>query len=141
MGGVLLFTVHRLAMNQYRLGPASAALIDAGKALIELVAVWDASPACLAQDAIDRCEALWEQFMDCTHDMELLQRPKRHAVSHIISRLADQGNPKAAANWYDEALNKLLKAACRQASQTTFEEGVVRRMRPLLANRKRIRDW
>ena len=52
--GVLLFTEHRLAMNQHRLGPASAALIGAGQALIELVAVCDASHACLAQDAIEK---------------------------------------------------------------------------------------
>ena len=138
--GVLLFTLDMLATNEHRLGDASVQLVKAGRCLEELVTIWQASGIAVSEDVIDRCWALWEQFLDHTHDMELLQRPKRHVVSHLISRLADHGNPRLAANWFDEALNKLLKAACRQVSQTTFEASLTHRMRPMLGQRKRQRE-
>jgi hypothetical protein len=42
------------------------------------------------------------------------------------------GNPKLYATWLDEALNKVLKASCRQTSQSTFERSVLFRMRYML---------
>ena len=50
-----------------------------------------------------------------------------------------QGNPQAYATWLDEALNKTLKAACRQQSQATFERAVLLRMEKLISQ-KRARD-
>ena len=73
--------------------------------------------------------------------MPLVVTPKRHVLSHVLQRLQDHGNPTLAANWFDEALIKVLKATCRQVSQATFEVGLLARMRRLLAQRKRLRDW
>ena len=50
----------------------------------------------------------------------------------MIDNLTFFGNPEAYANWYDEHLNKILKATCRFASQFHFEGGVLDRMRHLL---------
>ena len=139
--GMLLFLVDTIAVNRHKLGPEAPGLLEAGQALIALVGIWDTSGASLPDTAISRCHALWERLMDLTSGIEVVNKPKRHVFCHVISRLADQGNPKLSANWHDEALNKLLKAACRQVSQATFEGGLLRRMRALLAQRKRLRDW
>ena len=95
----------------------------------------------LSEPTTGQCYGFWERFRDLTASIEALRIPKRHVFCHVVSTLADQGNPKLSANWQDEALNKLLKAACRQASQAVFEASLLRRMRLLLAQRKRLRDW
>jgi hypothetical protein len=66
--------------------------------------------------------------------------PKHHIVFHLIDKIAYQGNPRLYATWLDEALNKTLKACCRQISQATFEGSVLFHMRRLTSKdwRKRI---
>ena len=66
--------------------------------------------------------------------------PKFRIVFHLIFDISLFGNPSLYATWYDEALNKLLKATCRQTSQSTFERAVLLRMRELLSKLKRARD-
>ena len=75
----------------------------------------------------------WKRFLSLTEDVQELQTPKRHAMSHMILDSGFLGNPRCYANWVDESLNKLLKACCRKVSQTTFEEMVLLAMSQLLA--------
>jgi hypothetical protein len=58
--------------------------------------------------------------------------PKHHIVFHLLDRVKWFGNPRLYATWLDEALNKTLKAICRQTSQSTFERSVLWRMREVL---------
>ena len=44
-----------------------------------------------------------------------------------------QGNPLRYQNFYDEALNKTLKAVCRNASQLNFEATVFSKMLEVLS--------
>ena len=44
------------------------------------------------------------------------------------------GNPTLYSNWLDEALNRVLKKACRGISQRTFEASLLVRMPDLVGN-------
>ena len=63
--------------------------------------------------------------------------PKHHIVFHLLLRSDFFGNPKGYSAWLSEAKNKVLKLACRETSQATFESSVLLRMQELLAPRKR----
>lgn len=137
--GMLLFVVDTARTCQHRLGSEAERLVDGGRCLIDLVGVFDSHGATLPAPAIARCFDLYARFLDITAEWEDMHIPKRHVFGHAIERLSDQGNPKLFANWHDESLNKLLKGACRQISQVTFETSLLQRMRVLLSVRKRMR--
>ena len=59
-------------------------------------------------------------------------RPKHHIVFHLMAKIPLLGNHQLYATWLDEALNKVLKTSCRNASQAVFERTVLLRMRELL---------
>lgn len=61
--------------------------------------------------------------------------PKHHIVVHLLRKSGFQGNPLVYATWLDESLNKLLKAACKNASAATFYTTVLLKMRDLLKAR------
>ena len=63
---------------------------------------------------------------------EELAAPKRHLALHLFKRVAWFGNPRFYSTWRDESLNKLLKQACQQMSQATFETCVLAHMSQLL---------
>ena len=54
--------------------------------------------------------------------------PNVHLGMHLLHRLSLQGSGRNYSNWLDESLNKTLKAACRNASQMTFEVTVLTSM-------------
>ena len=56
----------------------------------------------------------------------------RHLTCHLVQLEDFLGNPTRWANWMDETLNRLFKAACRTTSQATFEVQVLLRMKELL---------
>jgi hypothetical protein len=60
--------------------------------------------------------------------------PKHHIMFHLLVRTGYQGNPLVYSTWLDEALNKLLKQACKNASVSTFYESVLLKLRELLRN-------
>ena len=59
--------------------------------------------------------------------------PKHHIMWHLIANIGLHGNPSWYSAWLDESLNKVLKSACRNVSQMTFEASVLLNMRELLA--------
>ena len=62
--------------------------------------------------------------------------PKNHLMLHLLRGLRYYGNPNVYSTWFDESLNKTLKARCRETSQATFEASVLYRMRELLGIKK-----
>lgn len=54
--------------------------------------------------------------------------PKVHLTAHLLARMGDLGSTPLYSNFLDESLNKALKQACRNASQQTFEAGILCRM-------------
>jgi hypothetical protein len=58
--------------------------------------------------------------------------PKHHIVFHLLRNIGYHGSVRLYATWFDEALNKMLKAACRFTSQATFDRSVLVRMRSIL---------
>jgi len=58
--------------------------------------------------------------------------PKFHLLVHALLRAHHHDNPRFYATWLDGNLNKVLKVACRDASQLTLENSVLLRMQRLL---------
>jgi len=58
--------------------------------------------------------------------------PKRHLTYHLLANIHYFGNPVKYATWRDEALNKVLKKACKNSSVFKFDSTVLLRMRDLL---------
>jgi hypothetical protein len=58
---------------------------------------------------------------------------KHHLVVHLIANTGFHGNPNKYSTWVDESLNKVLKAACKNASPLRFDQSVLLRMRDLLS--------
>ena len=82
--------------------------------------------------AVQEMLDMWKRFQALTEDIDCLHTPKRHALTHMILKTPRQGNPRGYANWLDESLNKVLKAACREISQSTFEPFILMTMPELL---------
>ena len=84
----------------------------------------------------------WQRFVALTRDLPDERMPNMHAICHMIIGMGFHGNPRAYANWVDEALNRVLKTACRNISQQHFESRVLLRMPQLLQShgRKRGRE-
>ena len=132
--GVLLFIEHILSDEgrRARVGANADELLEATQCLIQMVHIMNACGINMAQEQIEMMLGAWKRFLSLTEDVQELQTPKRHAMSHMILDSGFLGNPRCYANWVDESLNKLLKACCRKVSQTTFEEMVLLAMSELL---------
>lgn len=85
------------------------------------------------------CASPNQEQLDCLKRYCSLMRafpghetPKLHLMAHMLKRVRLQGSYKLYGNWYDEHLNKELKASCRLASQSGFEFRVLDRMQDLL---------
>ena len=81
--------------------------------------ICDSCPTCSLSVAFPRLQALYDLYkrhMDLMCSAEVYI-PKHHLAQHLIANTWYQGNPLRYQNFYDEALNKTLKAVCRNASQ------------------------
>ena len=139
---VLLFLVDVGNSIARRLIPGTLRLIEAGQCSIYLATCFHTNALngpMMPSDQIDLCYSAYSRYLFLTRSIPALVFPNRHIVCHAIERLDDQGNPKFFGNWHDEALNKVLKAACRNVSQVTFEPSLLRRMRPLLSKNSKKR--
>ena len=106
----------------------------------------------LSDEQQQACWDLYDRFCTLTGDIEqMLQdieqmlRPKKHVFVKLFCDMCQKGNPRYYANWRDEGLNKLLRSACRQLSQATFEPTLLVHMEFLLRDeakggRKRVRE-
>ena len=74
----------------------------------------------------------WAEHMALMAPMQCFV-PKHHRMFRLVFNSMDQGSPSHYSTWADEGLNKTLKAACRHASQLSFERSVLLRMRALLS--------
>ena len=140
--GMLIFLADVFERCIPRLPPNASQLLEAARCLIRLVEIWNENGVTLPEAAIDECFSSYHRFCDLTSVDEYdLFQPKRHLIWHLLASIPDKGNPRFHANWYDEALNKILKRATRELSQTTFGQALLESM-PLVLDRehrKRLR--
>ena len=87
----------------------------------------------------EECFERYAEHITLLREEEAQLTPKHHVLWHLLLGMRDLGNPATYACWMDEALNKTLKASCRQTSQATFEPTVLFRMSDLLQARIRKR--
>ena len=71
------------------------------------------------QYCFDQLHIVYARTKDIIADDILI--PKRHVCIHLLKDILQLGSPSLYANWYDEALNKMLKDFLRTCSQVTFE--------------------
>lgn len=114
------------------LGDLGARLLEAGRALIRMMRVWDLAGVTLSVGEFQASFDGWNEFLAATDGLEELQMSKRHMVAHLLRKTAFLGNPPKYANWRDEGLNCLLKLACRGLAQGTFESAILLRFGELL---------
>ena len=82
------------------------------------------------------------RIMHCFPEFVDNTKQKHHLMFHPLYRAASLGNPRLYSSWLSEAKNKVLKMACRQVSQATFEATVLFRMRAALSCTLEIsRGW
>ena len=68
-----------------------------------------------------------EKFTSLTETDPEFKMSKRHLMFHLFENLDRFGNPSVYAAWFDETLNRHLKAAARDISQATFDQSVLLR--------------
>jgi hypothetical protein len=139
--GVLLFLEFMFRVYGAAIQPRgedymlAADYLEASQQLIAMCNIMDANVCNIPQHDLDRLLHFWKRFHTLTEDVEDLDIPKRHQLSHMICGSPFFGNPRCSACWTDEALNKILKECCRLRSQATFEEAVLTAMPYLLRRR------
>ena len=81
-------------------------------------------------------------FVTAATLIEGVNLPKRYLAAHLVHDSWFFGNPRVYANWQDEALNRLLRACCRNVSQATFEVTVLSAMQLLLVEQhQKVKKW
>jgi hypothetical protein len=127
----MLFLINELRRLEHRAGPDWAALLQAGEALVQMVDIWQNCGINISMDAQRAAFGHYNRHMILMAVFDIFV-PKHHMVYHLLSNMSYHGNPKEYDTWLSEALNKVLKGACRGASQATFEQTVLVRMHHLL---------
>ena len=134
----------RCAARLTAISDQAASLLEAARALVAMVQVWEREGTNMSPSATQQCFDHWVVFLRHTAEVEDVHIPKRHLVAHLLSQMAQFGNPRRYSTWRDESLNRVFKAACRTTSQVTFECCVLNRMKELLSKesqtRKRARE-
>ena len=102
------------------------------KALEELVTTWNESDINMNDAQIQRSYDCWNRFALYSKDMEGVDIPKKHLVTHLLDEISFFWEPKRYANWIDESLNRELKYGLRLVSQAPFESFALLRFRAFL---------
>ena len=131
--GLLLWFVDQLESAENRCDAMALRILTAARALVRLVRVFQTSALVMTPEEISSCRAsLIEHLIATEENSDEVLVPKRHLLCHLIDNLGAWGNPRGYANWEDEHLNKLLKKACKNASQLAFDKPILLRMRWML---------
>ena len=112
------------------LGHEGRTLIEAGKCLVSHVETMAQQPYQMSAAALQLLLDSMKKhlrLMESVAEFKLL--PKHHLWVHLVARAHTMGNPARYNNFFNEALNKVLKLSCRNASQITFEETVLAKTR------------
>ena len=132
MLGVPLFLATRCAPRLRTAGEIGVQLLGDGKALVDMVQTWNRAGSDLSVAERQSCFDFWNQYLVSVSDFEVLQIPKVHLTSHLLTHIGWFGNPRRYSTWRDESLNRVLKLACRTTHQITFYMTVLTRMREIM---------
>ena len=133
---MVLFLVSACRAHASLVGAAGHRLERAGSALLRLVDIWDNCGRIIPAAARQECFVVYQTHM-ALMEPEGVFIPKHHIILHLLLRSDFFGNPKCYSAWLSEAKNRLLKQACRDTSQATFDASVLLRMQKLLLLKKR----
>ena len=135
----LLYLMHAMDQRYNSLGATGPILVRAGAALVGLVRTFQKATHWMSGESFAMAWEYWKTFVSLTEADARQLIPKRHLMFHLLTEIPKFGTPRLYAVWMDEALNKELKAACRQLSQTTFEAAILLRFPRILRELTRTR--
>ena len=128
---ISLFLIDQLRSTGHVTGPDHVRLLHAGECLQRMVQIWNAHSWTIPEAEQEQLFAHYNTHIALMAPFEVYT-PKHHIIFHLLAKIGYQGNPKEYACWLDESLNRMLKGACRNVSQATFEQSVLLAMRDLL---------
>ena len=126
-----LFLIDQLRKLGHVTGPDHVRLLHAGECLQRMVQIWGAYSWTIPAVEQEQLFASYNMHIALMATFDVYT-PKHHIIYHLLEKTDYQGNPREYACWLDESLNRLLKGACRNVSQATFEQSVLLAMRELL---------
>ena len=96
--GFMLFLLDILDTHKDRLPQEAQVLLSAGRALEELMDVFDNAETRMTNSEIQRAWDCYMRFLTLTREFDDFKMPKRHVFLHLLESLPDLGNPKRYAN-------------------------------------------
>ena len=129
--GLLRFLCSVFENSLRRLPLEAASLLEACQAMARLVLTfWQfrySMTADRVQYCFDQLHIVYARTKGIIADDMLI--PKGHVCIYLLKDILQLGSPSLYANWYDEALNKMLKDFLRTCSQATIEPFLLLRMK------------
>ena len=126
--GLLQFVVEVL-LAQYDL-PNKAWWLGAGESLVTLMQAFRTYPVEVPAPARRQLLEATKQYFQCMHALGVAQKPKDHALLHLVARVGFQGAPSLYGNWLDEDINRHSKAISASAHSRVWESAVLCAFRP-----------
>jgi hypothetical protein len=118
---LLLFCVDMQRKFRARLGPNTAATLEAGQRLVRLMEVMKTSGPSLGAAAASEMLDSMKRHLVLLKEVGGRCIPKHHLMHHLLQRAMWFGNSLAYDGFRDEAGSKLLKASLRNVHQLRFE--------------------
>ena len=134
---MLLYLVDTLERNRHRVTNECQTLLQAGQCLIRLERELGAAPNALSPAVVQRCYDAYNRHIALPDGIDTMEIPKRHLMFRMLAKLKYRGNSRLYGNWYDEALKRASRDACRDTSQVAFERSLLVRAPAILGNMKR----
>ena len=123
-GYLMHFCVHLLQQYSAMDAERHAALLHAGLALEEYLAILEREPATVSDEGIHGLHRAMFRHLSLCPACEIRYTPKHHLWVHMTSRVRALGNPKLQATWIDESGNRTLSKVTAGCHRFTWERMV-----------------
>ncbi len=134
--GFFHFSIMCMERYQGRLDANGHRLLEAGKCMVRWLDIVDRNPTPVPPSAIQELYDNLKRHMTLLRDFNIFL-PKHHQWMHLVQNVGFHGSPKLYQCFYDEHLNKSLKAACRHVHQANFEGPVLKKLEEIVKSKKR----
>ena len=96
-------------------------LLRAGSSLLELVRLCRLPVSHFDAETCQRFFDAARTHLESCEDLEFMgMKPKHHALQHMVVRSHTRCSPGWAGNWFNEGVNRLVKASAAVAHRTRF---------------------
>ena len=99
--------------------------VSAGTALVGILRTFRTYPALLPAPAQADLLTAVKRYYRSMSALQIDEKPKDHALLHLVERAGFQGAPSLYANWLDEDVNRSIKACSMAAHSSVWEVSVL----------------